>query len=441
MTEFNTDVTDLILLVGTNPLPALVTAKYFIKNNYNLNKIWFVYSNETKIYKDNLIEAIGKISSEEIKSPKFKVNDKTSFENVEVEERNAKNILEKMGSISSENKKSFFHLNYTCGTKSMVVHSYRALEEKLKDKISFSYLDPESFTIKDDDGTETKDLRDEINVNFEEMVLLHKYSKTESDNFDFKSTKDNVIKVFEEFINEGNIFDTFYSKNSDQDGRYNRKIFENKKGDLTDKLKDIKENISRTSNFSLNDSFKKVLSAFGEYNIFDENWKIKSEIAESKDEEKAIVKFFIKFLDGVWLEYYVYKIMNEIKEELNREKDELTLSSEVYKDDDKNNDLEIDLTYVKGYQLFGISCTTSPEKYTAKSKGFEVIQRTKQLGGDESKAILITTMKDEKAKDLEKSLSIHTGNKQKPFMVLGLEDLKPEQLKKEIKKFIFNIEE
>ena len=35
---------DLILLVGTNPLPNYVVAKYFLLNNPNLKTIWLVHS-------------------------------------------------------------------------------------------------------------------------------------------------------------------------------------------------------------------------------------------------------------------------------------------------------------------------------------------------------------------------------------------------------------
>ena len=40
------DFTDLILLIGTNPLPNYVSADYFIRHNKNLLRVWAVYSKE-----------------------------------------------------------------------------------------------------------------------------------------------------------------------------------------------------------------------------------------------------------------------------------------------------------------------------------------------------------------------------------------------------------
>ena len=57
---------------------------------------------------------------------------------------------------------------------------------------------------------------------------------------------------------------------------------------------------------------------------------------------------------------------------------------------------------VKGYQLIGISCTTANEKKLCKSKGFEIILRARQIGGDEGKAILICCAKKHDRETLEK---------------------------------------
>ena len=41
---------DLVLLIGTNPLPNFVVAEYFLGKNKNIKKIWLVHSEENKNY-------------------------------------------------------------------------------------------------------------------------------------------------------------------------------------------------------------------------------------------------------------------------------------------------------------------------------------------------------------------------------------------------------
>lgn len=54
------------------------------------------------------------------------------------------------------------------------------------------------------------------------------------------------------------------------------------------------------------------------------------------------------------------------------------------------DDFEIDVALVRGYQLFGISCTTDKSKRLCKSKLLEVYARAEQLGGAEARVGLIS---------------------------------------------------
>lgn len=426
----NYNFTDLILLVGTNPLPNLVTAKYFIKNNYKLNKIWFIYSEHTENYKDKLIKSIENIDDKERKNHDQEIE----IQEIQVLERSHDDIQKKVKNLSEELNNKKVHLNYTCGTKSMVVHTYLVLKEELKDKVSFSYLNPENFKIEFDGKSysPTSDLRSEIKIDIDELSKLHNYEKTDNDNIKNSEIKDKVINVFSKYLEAGNIHSIFYTKNEGKDGGYFRKMFENDNHGLTSKFVEI--NKDNFKNFEPNESFKEVLLAFEKYNPFDENWLLKENMSDSD------IKFFCGFIDGSWLEYYIYKILKEeFDKDDFKELGYLKLSSKVYKLVKDNHDMEIDLTYIIGYQLFGISCTTSPLTSMAKSKGFEIIQRTKQIGGDEAKSILITTMND--TKKLKESLTVSTGTKGDSFLVLGLKDLKKEELIKKIREFIFPAKE
>ncbi|MGC8651581.1 MAG: DUF1887 domain-containing protein, partial [Minisyncoccia bacterium] len=78
----------------------------------------------------------------------------------------------------------------------------------------------------------------------------------------------------------------------------------------------------------------------------------------------------------------------ESKEGKSTEGEHLGISLKAQKRNSPN--FELDIFLINGYQLIGISLTTSTRQGECKLKGFEVIHRVKQIGGDESKAILIT---------------------------------------------------
>ena len=52
-------------------------------------------------------------------------------------------------------------------------------------------------------------------------------------------------------------------------------------------------------------------------------------------------------------------------------------------------DFEFDVAAMRGYQLFGISCTTSSKKCRTKPRVFEAFIRAHQLGGDEARVGLV----------------------------------------------------
>ena len=86
---------------------------------------------------------------------------------------------------------------------------------------------------------------------------------------------------------------------------------------------------------------------------------------------------------------------------------------------------ELDIFIIVGYQLTGISITTETKANMSKLKGFEVIHRVMQIGGDESKAILVTGIKDyNQIKELLGTLAYETGKPEKNIAVFGIDSWK-----------------
>lgn len=406
----------LILLIGTNPLPNFVVAEHFLNSNTDLKDIYLVYSEEKGNQKGTLAEAkhLQKLLSERHKNLQLHAIPLSDVSSAAEIDRDIRGPL--LNLLPSNCK---VHLNYTGGTKAMSIHIYRAIEmesEKIIEK-SFSYLDARHFCIVDDKkGSIVTNLRQKVYIAFNELIGLHGFKRNEKKDslHDFTNT----LAAFYRLIQEGRLHDYFEL--------YKRELFL-KKG--KDELIEAKSHISdELRAHKANGVFLEVASALPEtYQLFDGEGKFTEPLTNSH------LKSAVKFLDGLWLEEYVYQTLEK---EFKGSKIDIDKNWKIKKSG-WTTDFELDVVLMNGYQLIGMSCTTSDLKSVCKSKGFEIIHRTQQIGGAEAKAVIITRLEHDKKVDLQDELGIHTGGKRN-ILVLGIEDLKESRLIREINDFIGN---
>lgn len=433
---------NLVLLVGTNPLPNYVVGKYFLITNPHLKKIWLVYSEKkndfgTKEIAEKIEKVFNKKDLIEF-CPLEKISDARDINrNVE------SNILERL--VKMDHKT--VHLNYTGGTKAMAVHVYRTIEkyEKISNsEKSYSYLDARGFVLTDDEkGKVTEDLRKIINDNcrtfsFDILINLHGYQK-KSKGSEYCEEWNEVLEEFKKLIDENRLEEYLKWK------KLIRKIFYIKKNEK----EIIDTNINR-----INSKIKERLDFNGGSYNFEEhpfkNYALKilnkmptadyllknNELYISDSIIKKQLISSIEFLDGKWLENYVFQILkrnlklNSIHVPL--ELNWILEKQNVTKDD---KDFELDIILLNGYQIYGISITTDNDEGRCKSKGFEIIHRVNQIGGEESKAILVTCLAHEKAKKLEDDLKAETSSKER-LIVSGIEDIPEYKIYTKISEFI-----
>ena len=173
------DFSDLVLLVGTNPLPNYVVANFFCARNHNLKRIWLIQSEKkdnqegTVKLADWLVEVLENECSE-IKKKGIE------FKRTSISEIGSANIIKNeiestvVADYRSRTDKSGIHLNYTGGTKAMSVHVYRTLEKQLGDSCTFSYLDAREFRlVMDESDDRTGDLRDFVAISYDNLLRLH----------------------------------------------------------------------------------------------------------------------------------------------------------------------------------------------------------------------------------------------------------------------------
>ena len=411
---------NLILLIGTNPLPNFVVADYYL-HNPRLTHIWLVHSEKTKVqdgtlvYAENLKKAIEKRIDESCLKHKQISISFVSLSNVSDAKQISLDINNLL--INKLCEGSSVHLNYTGGTKVMGTHSYLALKNTSKSlEKSYSYLDARTFKIIDDDnGYITTDLRDSVKISFEDLIQLHAF---ERQNRNFVSYFPNVLGKFKKRINS-NCMSEFFNTN----GGYKRKLFENinKKGELAEKV--YQTDVQEIKKYSPNQVFQKVLDSFPD------KCNPINDISEITDSN---FKKAVKFLDGLWFEEFIYLVLIENLKEPNIE---ILLDWEIKKSNWKTN-FQLDVILVKGYQLIGISCTTSRSKPLCKSKGFEIIQRTKQIGGDEARAILFTLLDDANKTELQNELIEDTGGAMSNILVFGFDDINESYIIDKINNFV-----
>ncbi len=421
--------THLILLVGTNPLPNYVTAKYLLSEG-EISKIWFIFSEEkndikqkgTGNFAENLKEVILK------NHPKFGIENFGFCSLEDVEDANKIKAKVKDLLVGGEDKipqEAEIHLNYTGGTKVMSVHVRSVFKEceKLDYKTTFSYLSSRTFKLKyDNSDNETPDLRKEINITLYDLAKLHGYEKVEHKNkYNWSEALGewaNALDELSKIIEDKKLLEFLTWKNSIVSS------FRNKK---------------RDKNASPPEGFEKF--AYLLKNIPKEYAFLNNEgnfLPKNKTSEVCM-----QFLYGIFLEQYVYKVLSDKIKKINK-KIPLECNWELKREEDKGKKFELDLVLMNSYQVCGISCTVIKEEGTCKQKGFEVVHRANQIGGEEAKAVLVTCLSNKRSKKQEEGKSLQTKELEKDLrndtdsgdklIVLGIEDLEENKLWEKISK-------
>jgi hypothetical protein len=101
----------------------------------------------------------------------------------------------------------------------------------------------------------------------------------------------------------------------------------------------------------------------------------------------------------------------------------MNLESEVIRADDSTAVpyFELDVVAMRGYQLFGCSCSIDSRKNILKNKLFEAFVRARQIGGDEARVGLVCHYPDPEALQEELYRDFDTGRQ---IRVFGSRDLR-----------------
>ena len=271
---------------------------------------------------------------------------------ISVEESNINDIFCKMNNTCKNLGDDGVGLNYTGGTKTMVVHAYRAIETNCPRAV-FSYLHARSLKM-------VVEQRDQpclevpvsllVQPKIQDLLALHGYTlKHDPISQPFKPEVCRVLaqigcKEWREWCNT-NL----------RDGKELRR-----------------EREIKTIGLPVDKPFDKLAPY----------WEGCQTLSDLAEQWEMRAKKIAKWLDGTWLEHYTLWALQQIA--FDCQIHQYGMSFEP-----KERDFEFDVAAMRGYQLFALSCTTGSKKSDVKSKLFEAYVRAKQMGGDEARVGLV----------------------------------------------------
>lgn len=398
MMDENKAMDILILLLGGNPLPNYVVAKYILSNKREElpvpDRLVFISTNRSEPFYGRIRELLmNKYNLGEGKFIPIKLdynprNPKYIQKQIR---RELRNHFEKIRIQS-------VHFNFNGGTKAMDMHGMIAVKhfcdsQKITNLI-ISDLDPDTFKIyvskPEMDQTPTPqrypkgpNLLSLIKISIEDILKIHKMTLDEkSKGTDLCTYDSNVCDDFaEQAVREFTNIEDMTNKGKKSSANKN---FYN----LMSAVKKH-EKINEGSNEELEESKTLVKKKFPAiYQIFIDCLDDTSEA--DKDGEK---KTFYRFIYGGWLEDYLLNTLRNIETEMGIT--QLKKNVRAYYKDEKKRKLEIDVIAMRGYHMFLFSCTTSQRIKVVKQKAFEALYRAKQLGGEHAQVIIVSTMFDQ----------------------------------------------
>lgn len=441
------DFTDLVLLVGTNPLPNAVTARFFQTRINSITRVWLVYSEDnpntgqkgTTFLADNIARVIRAVS------PTLVVM-KSGLTDVSSAAALDEDLLRLVEDIQAFSPGPI-HLNYTGGTKAMAVHAYRSLERHFAE-ISYSYLDSRDFRLKLD-GRETAfpyDLTGIVGISLEELLNLHNMAAERKKHDEGQERlkvlcapvaqaldRSMVSMLGIQFKVKKKMQTAIHLYNKILDGKF---LPDPAQADPDDWQKEWQQNFKPALEKAMrrNPDMVSMWAMLPSAPLL-ELPPLQSALARPLFSLPAnLINAWKYYLPGIWLEDYVYRtIRNGLTQDskLSELENRGLLSIEPNikaRAGGGNKEMELDGIFIKGYRLHNISCATSLDESTLKNKAFEAFFRAGQLGGDEARTVVVTPLASPGKQRVVKDLEVISGSQRKHLLILGADDLASSRL-------------
>lgn len=388
-------VDHLFLLMGENPLPNAVAAMSLLQPG---GKPYLIHTTYTRKQAERLAGVLKTVSHLQ---PAHLIDlDDNQAEASVIRQRIqaiAKTLAGKVG------------MNYTGGTKAMSVHAYRALEQVCSQPV-FSYLDSNTLemAIDNDNGVSTR-FKVSLPLSLEQLFRLHGLTWRSQLPPLTHPIQLNAAKEFVRLYQMRDWMKAWRRWCNAELHRLGKNQYSRWKTEWE---------LAQLPSLSLEEMpepFKLVLQQHlgAKANTFS------LQIAQ-KQGFRDITQV-CEWLDGIWLEHYVLAQVQQVASQCDVHEsgmsfhiqDALTLSSSWDK-------FEFDVAFLRHYQLFALSCTTTDSRSLCKQKLIEANLRARQLGGAEARVGLVCCHHDPAS--LRSELEVATRNRK--IAVFGRQDLR-----------------
>lgn len=426
MTDLSKYKTDhLILLVGSNPLPNWVAGQLLWRKTKPDNRLFLVHSGDTFSVAERLRDLLCEQDST--------LDRENHFRFIRVDEADAGNIQTELAKINNQAPSGDVGLNYTGGTKVMAVQAHKTIRDVVTGRrLVCSYLDARTYEMRFDppDNVGNKKVLTDVNIKLEELLTLHDIElKPSLPNR--KVVLPSAIQALAKIHTSKNAADNWAKWCRDEFGKA-RPELDNASIDSIDTIleryKKEEQTIEREAELAkisicwplekgaLKPGVNKICEELG----LDVTPEMK--LSDAIGQHFSTMTDFCKWIKGVWLEHYTLSEIKKIAIDCNLCDYRMSLDTIEIKDKPKFKqtegeevapNFEFDVAAIRGYQLFGLSCTTSIRNNMVKSKLFEAHIRARQLGGDEARVAVVCPHK--KPNDIRKEVEFDAPGKVQVF--------------------------
>lgn len=359
----------LLILVGRNPLPNYVSA--LVLGTPGRTAITLVHTDGTVGQRAVLEELLGHHGFVSVSSRR-------------VEEANPSHIYNQLRSLALMDTGPVM-LDYTGGTKAMAVHACRALRDRAALPISqggladlrYCYLDARTLALRVEDsrGATVASLAigTAVSVSLETLLKLHGLGelKRQMRHEPVWAKAAAALAQLHQDPADAEDWRNFCERHL-RDPQRHRLL-------RLARLRDLS-----TDSFPL--AARVVAEVLAEGAALPQ---LLAPIAERAGFTRGGDEF-ARWLDGSWLEHYVLTQVQTISQAEQIHDVAVTINPLLPEPSQgRRSDFEFDVCFVRGYQLFAISCTTSDRRDRCKSKLLEAVVRAQQIGGAEARVGLV----------------------------------------------------
>ncbi len=389
----------LFLLVGTNPLPNFVAATLMLKPQ---GQLYLVHSNKTQ----EVAKRLAGYWTDNHRQPQY----------VPVDESDGDTIRQQIDHALTQIGDGHVGLNYTGGTKMMAVHASQTLRDHQASRrrpVTLSYLDARSTKMyiehDNDKAFMTEPLLYEVQPSIQDIVKLHAFELQAQ--IAVESQLPELATVLAGAHQSPEAIKQ-WRRWCDEVLREKTRTRNDREWDKENLLRDV--SIPLPADPSLRDVAGQMQTTF---RVQGDMFRL-GEAAQQSGFAK--VKHLCEWLDGKWLEHYVFHVISQVKNQRPASRIHDIGMGIRPKNEPDSPEYDIDIGVMQGYRLYAISCTTDADPGMCKLKLFEAYIRARNMAGDEA-GVGLVCMAD-KPENLQRQV-VRSWDAEGKVRVFGRQDL------------------